>query len=259
MSPAAAPSVGGSLQMRVQSIAKPPWPLSGTALVAAGPCDHVRCGQSPMGDTVTRVAIVEDHKLVLDALTRELGELSGTEVVWSGSDPDALLADWPGVDVLLLDLDLGERSATPKLVHTCIERGSRVLVVSALADPALVRRLATAGISGIVSKAESIAVLLEAVQCVAGGSDWMSPQLVAAIANSAEIDFPSLSDQEQRVMLLYASGLKIATVARRLEISPHTVKDYLRRIRAKYLAVGRPAPTQTDLYREAVRSGLIED
>lgn len=61
--------------------------------------------------------------------------------------------------------------------------------------------------------------------------------------DSPAIDVPALSEHEQRVLIMVASGLKLSAVARRLGTSVHVVMDYLKRIRAKHAAVGRPAPT----------------
>jgi hypothetical protein len=36
-----------------------------------------------------------------------------------------------------------------------------------------------------------------------------------------------------------------------------TLKTHLRRVRAKYAEVGRPAPTRRDLYIRAVEDGLL--
>lgn len=204
------------------------------------------------------IAIVDDHVLVREALERHLGPQPDLEIVWSGSDPEQLLMTWPDPDVVLLDLDLGDVQATPGLVSAMVARGSAVLAVSALASPALVRGLVRAGLAGVVAKADSLDSLVLAVRTAAAGEAWTTPELAAALANSTEPEMPVLSEQEQRVLVLYASGLKIAAVARRLGISPHTVKDYLKRIRVKFNSVGRPAPTQTDLFREAVRGGLIK-
>ena len=206
-----------------------------------------------------RVAIVDDHPLVVDSLARHIGANPGTEVVYTGDDPRHLLDNWPDPSIVLLDLDLGKRTVTPRLVLELLTRGTRVLVISAATDLSLVRQLLNVGISGVVSKAEPLNVLSEALEAVARGEDWTSPQVIAAIAGSPELDFPSLSTQEQRVIILYASGLKIPAVAHKLGLSPHTVKDYLRRARAKFSAVGRHAPSQVHLYQEAVRLGLIDD
>lgn len=59
------------------------------------------------------------------------------------------------------------------------------------------------------------------------------------------------------MLVLYASGLKLDAVARQLGIKTATVREYLERIRAKYDAAGRFAPTKTDLYKQAVRDGLV--
>lgn len=80
---------------------------------------------------------------------------------------------------------------------------------------------------------------------------------VAHLPQQRELARPRLSDRERNVLVLYVSGLKMTSVARRLDISPHTAKEYLDRARGKYVAVGRPAPTKVDLHREAMRDGLI--
>ena len=80
----------------------------------------------------------------------------------------------------------------------------------------------------------------------------------AILANDPTTDRPELTDQEQRVLMLYASGLKMAAVARTLHISPYTAKEYIDRVRTKYANAGRPASTKLDLHREAVRDGYVE-
>lgn len=77
------------------------------------------------------------------------------------------------------------------------------------------------------------------------------------VPQQRELARPRLSDRERSVLVMYVSGLKMTSVARRLDISPHTAKEYLDRVRGKYVAVGRPAPTKVDLHREAMRDGLM--
>ncbi|MGY1805873.1 response regulator transcription factor [Blastococcus sp. SYSU D00669] len=69
---------------------------------------------------------------------------------------------------------------------------------------------------------------------------------------------PLLAPRQQEVLVAYASGNELlATVARTLGMNAETFKTHLRRIRAKYQAVGRPAPTRRDLYVRAVEDGPI--
>ena len=53
--------------------------------------------------------------------------------------------------------------------------------------------------------------------------------------------------------------LSINAVGRKMGISPHTAKEYLDRVRAKYGAVGRTARTRTELYAAARTDGLLPD
>ena len=69
---------------------------------------------------------------------------------------------------------------------------------------------------------------------------------------------PQLSPRQRTVLRAYAeSNELLPTVARRLGLEPETVKTHLRRVRAKYDEVGRPAPTRRDLYVRAVEDGLL--
>jgi DNA-binding CsgD family transcriptional regulator len=69
---------------------------------------------------------------------------------------------------------------------------------------------------------------------------------------------PALSPRQLEVLAAYAAGNDLLpVVARGLGMNEETVKTHLRRIRAKYRAVGRPAPTRRDLYVRAVEDGLL--
>jgi DNA-binding CsgD family transcriptional regulator len=126
----------------------------------------------------------------------------------------------------------------------------RVLVVGA--DPEKRRRLAqllsqVAGIevAGWLESTEALGVL--------GADD----ELVVVSAEPA-LRRPKLSPRQRDVLVAYAAGNGLmSAVARSLGINPETLKTHLRRVRAKYRAVGRPAPTRRDLYVRAVEDGLL--
>ena len=63
--------------------------------------------------------------------------------------------------------------------------------------------------------------------------------------------------REAEVLALYASGETADRVARQLFITRQTVLDHIRRIRARYAAVDRPAHTKLDLYHRAVEDGIV--
>jgi DNA-binding SARP family transcriptional activator/DNA-binding CsgD family transcriptional regulator len=58
-----------------------------------------------------------------------------------------------------------------------------------------------------------------------------------------------LSVREQALLTAYVSGMTLEEAARHLGIRPATAKTYLRRVKAKYQAIGRPANTKVELAR----------
>jgi len=205
------------------------------------------------------VAVVDDHPIVLDGITGWVTVPdSGIEVVATAATVDAVLAG-PGAraDVVLLDLDLGDGTTAERNVAAILAAGPAVLVLSASDRPAAVRGAMRAGASGYVLKHEEAAELREAIRAVAAGEDWVSPRLAYILATDDAPDRPTLSAQETRALRLYATGLPMKSVARRLGIADETAKQYVRRVREKYAQANRAAPTKVDLYHRAVEDGHL--
>ncbi len=216
-------------------------------------------GDGERRGTAITVAVIEDHILVRDGFVSALTE-SGFIVAHAGASPAELLRRDIEVDVVLLDLDLGaEGAATPEDVSAMNKRGWRVLLVSAMAQQSQVRAFLRADVAGYVPKWESRDTLTKAIRDTADGADMTSRELAGIIFADDDPQRPPLSEQEQVALRLYASGLKMSSVARHMNVSPHTAKEYIKRVREKYAAAGRAAPTKTDLYREAVRDHLLDE
>ncbi|WP_433733974.1 LuxR C-terminal-related transcriptional regulator [Nocardia sp. CA-129566] len=69
---------------------------------------------------------------------------------------------------------------------------------------------------------------------------------------------PALSSREIEVLLAWICSDSKVEVGRRLYISLGTVNTHLARIRDKYAAVGRPAPTKAALVSRALQDELID-
>ena len=158
--------------------------------------------------------------------------------------------------LLILDLMVDRRPPVdPSAVAALVRAGLRIVVLSALASPHLVRQVVRAGVAGIVGKHDSEEDLLTAVCAVARGDEWMTSELAGVIAGDG--DRPRLSVQEERALVLYASGLSLGAVAQSIGVQHDTAKMYLSRVKAKYAAVGRPATSKLDLYQVALVDGYL--
>jgi two-component system uhpT operon response regulator UhpA len=209
-----------------------------------------------------KVGIVDDHQLMLDCLAAWLGaEADDLEVTIAVTGFRELMRHplFP-VQVVLLDLDLGDDVPTSaKIVELAAARVA-VVVVSAFADPRRVRESIGAGALGYVPKSENAAEIVRAVRAAARGEGHVTPALAAMlVADGPDDNMPALSPQERRALVLYASGLPLKSVARQLDISVETAKTYLTRVREKYAQAGREARTKIALHRRAVEDGLLHD
>jgi DNA-binding NarL/FixJ family response regulator len=201
------------------------------------------------------VAVVEDHPLMLGALVSVCEQHPQLVVVYAGASVDDVLELDPAPDLVLLDLDLNGSAVTEGDAERLMARGSAVIVVSGLASPATVRAMVRAGVAGLLSKRDDPADLWAAIDSVLAGRPWTTSDLAAVLVRDP--DRPDLSYQERRALELYASGLKLASVARLMGLAPSTVREYIDRVRAKYAAVGRPAPTKAHLAVNAHQDGII--
>lgn len=137
--------------------------------------------------------------------------------------------------------------ADEQIVAELTGRGVAVLIVSALGSPRHVRRMLHTGVAGVVAKSDSMDDLRDAVSAALAGQKWMSPVLAQALVIDRDADRPNLSDKELEAFRLYACGLKLDSVARRMGMAPSTAKQYIDRVRDKYAQVGHPARAKADL------------
>jgi two-component system nitrate/nitrite response regulator NarL len=68
---------------------------------------------------------------------------------------------------------------------------------------------------------------------------------------------PRLSQQEQAILIAYASGLTLQSAASRAGVKVGTAKEYLDRVKLKYRRAGRPANTKIELALRAREDRFI--
>jgi two-component system, NarL family, captular synthesis response regulator RcsB len=179
-----------------------------------------------------RVAIVDDHPIVLCGLHRAL-ELAGIEVVIAESSASRLIAmleRYP-CDVVITDYSMpGEPmlDGWRFIVSLSTEYPALpVLVYSEFEDPFLIGSLAQRGVSGIVSKRDDISQLFRAVRGLAAGGRYVSPLAHAAIERfgaQPELQrFAMLTRRQMEVAGLMLCGASVCETARLLHRRASTV------------------------------------
>jgi DNA-binding NarL/FixJ family response regulator len=216
---------------------------------------------------MTSVVLVDDQVMIRAGLRSILSDAgivvcgeaaNGREAldVIARTRPDVVLMDLrmpilDGVGAITALRGLPEVGDTPVLVLTTFD-GDRD-VVAAL----------SAGANGFLSKAADPAQLVSAVREVAGGRPSLSTGATEAVLRHLETTAPpapdpalharvqTLTARERDIVIAAAMGLDNGEIARRLFISPHTVKTHLNRAMVKLDARDRG-----QLVAAAYRAGL---
>lgn len=205
-----------------------------------------------------RIALIDDHEIIHDGISGWCAQ-ADPPIVISGSFLSVADFDTtnPPADVVILDLQFDTRSPDLTAVSRLSDAGYRVIVFTQHVSNDLVLQCLDLGAVTYLSKAEGRDHLIGAIHAAVTDQPYLGPTMAKAMNSDAAKHKPALSKREHEVLMSWFQTESQALVAKRLFITPGTVKTHLGRIRAKYAAVGRPAPTKAALVARAIQDGLI--
>ncbi|RVQ02608.1 LuxR C-terminal-related transcriptional regulator [Sinorhizobium meliloti] len=193
--------------------------------------------------TGIRVAVVDDHPLFREGVTRSLSEIDGFEVVAEGGSRDEAIAIAQSFspDVMLLDISMpgGGLNAIPAILSVAPSQKIVMLTVSEANDD--VAAALKEGAKGYLLKGIGARALADVIRTVASGESYVAPTLSAKLltgqlANPAPAKsnlVAELTRREQEVLHLVASGMSNKQIARKLDLHEKTVKHHMTQIMAK--------------------------
>jgi two-component system nitrate/nitrite response regulator NarL len=214
----------------------------------------------PSSDPRVRVLVADDHPFFRDGVTRGLVQSGRIEVVGEVGDGraalEAIRRDAP--DVALVDYEMPDIDGLG-VVKAVVRDGlaTRVLLLSAHTESAVVFQAVQEGAAGYLSKDARRAEIVEAVVDVARGKTVVPPELAAGLAGEirmrAQAQGPALSERERQVLQAFARGMSVPQVAAELFLGVSTVKTHTQRLYEKLGVSDRAAAVA-----EGMRRGLVE-
>jgi DNA-binding NarL/FixJ family response regulator len=209
-----------------------------------------------------RVVVAEDHALVRQGIAMLLQSAGGFEVVAEtalGSEVE-LLVLFHKPDLLLLDLALSDSSGVEvaRKVHRVAPQ-VRILVVTGNVYPGSVASAFGAGANGFVLKHEQGSELLDAINTVMSGKQYISKQVAKGLDSSANkrinaVGLPqTLTQREQQIVRMIARGSTNQEIANTLHISVLTARKHRQNVMLK---LGLHNGAEIAAY--AMQSGLME-
>jgi DNA-binding NarL/FixJ family response regulator len=186
---------------------------------------------------VTRVFLVDDHRLFLSGVEAELGER--LDVVGTATEVDEAVTAIRELapEVVLVDVHMpggGGRAVIEAVRSTHPDIVFLALSVSDAPDDVLA--VIRAGARGYVTKTIAADELADAVERVRGGDAVFSPRLAgfvldafAGTVETADVDpdLDRLTPREREVLRHIARGYTYKEAARRLDISTKTVETHV--------------------------------
>jgi two-component system invasion response regulator UvrY len=197
------------------------------------------------------VLLVEDHSAVREATEQMLRTAGFTVIEGTGDVARAreLIRRWRP-KVAVVDLRLAGQSGL-RLVRLLTREHPdlRVVVFTAVDDPAELREVLDVPAHGLVCKAGSIDELVRAIRAVAAGWRYVDAELERELGRPPK---RRLSTREREVLDLLAEGFNAETIGALLNIAPSTVRTHIRN------AIGHMgARTRTHAVALALRTGEL--
>jgi two-component system, NarL family, response regulator LiaR len=203
----------------------------------------------------TRVALVDDHRVVLRSLKAYLESFPDIEVVGTAVSGEELLEhvdEWKP-QIVLQDLLLPGGMDGIEATRRVIERrpGVKVIALTASIDEARMMGVLRAGAVGYVRKDAEPETLLAAVRAVARGKTYIDPSVSEQLLHASS-RHDDLTPREREVLRRLALGLSNRDIADALCISEETVKTHVGSVLGKLQVENR-----AQAIVQALRRGLV--
>lgn len=208
-----------------------------------------------------RIVVADDHAIVRKGLVQILSDTEHLRVVGEAENAaDAMrVVRQESPDVLLLDVAMPGKSGIEALKPLKQEFPRlKILVLSMYPEDQFGVRAIKAGALGYLNKASAPDRLIEAVERVAAGKRYITPELAELLADSVDSEgevplHQLLSDREFQTLKLIASGKMLSEIADILAISPKTVSVYRARLLEKMKLANN-----AELTHYAIKHGLVD-
>ena len=204
----------------------------------------------------TSVFITDDHYMVIEGIRSLLQQEKGIDWMGHATNAASCLAflQQQVPDVILMDINLPDQSGIDlcrevKRLHPSVF----ILGLSTFSQQSFIEKMLANGASGYVLKNATGVELMEAIDTVMRGKQYLSFDVAVALRQPGLTgNLPVLTRREKEVLLLIAEGLTNSAIAGQLFISSTTVDTHRKNLLAKF-----DAKNTASLIRMAAQMQLI--
>lgn len=188
-----------------------------------------------------KILVVDDHVLIREALRGVMKELVGEAAIVEAPDSRQAMqriAEHPDLDLILLDLNLPDRSGFDMLAelrerHPAIS----VVMLSACNDRDDITKALDLGALGFIPKSAPREVMLSALKLIFSGGIYVPPEILSRVHAAPSVrpragPPPSLAEiglteRQMDVLALMMQGKSNKAICRTLDLAEPTVKNHV--------------------------------
>ncbi|WP_313580506.1 response regulator transcription factor [Chishuiella sp.] len=187
-----------------------------------------------------KVAITDDHPLLLEGLKNILGNSETIDVVDCFKDVSEMNAglEKQSIDILLLDINLVDVNSI-ELIKPLKKKykNLQIIMLSVHNELPVINSTLTEGALGYIQKNASITEILEGITTVYQGKQFLCSQTKSILEKKSPNELnqvPKLTRREKEILAEAAKGLTTNQMAQKLFISPHTVESHRKNVIEKF-------------------------
>ena len=209
-----------------------------------------------------RLAIIDDHAVVIDGLRTMLSAFPNLEVEFTSQSGSELMnyLQSGSPDVVLMDIQMPEINGIDLSKQVIrLHPQIRIIAFSSFDDSNYVKQVFRSGAKGYLLKNSDKQTIVKAIETVMEGEEYMDETIKKILLQESltgqrrSIFEVPLTKREKEILKLIAEGLSSQEIADRLYISLRTVETHRLNINQK-LDVKNTA----GLVKEAIKRGLID-
>lgn len=212
-----------------------------------------------------RVMLVEDNPQYREVIELALSEEPNMELVAQFGAAEVALHSLrqpsisESVDIILLDIRLPEMNGVDaiSLIQQCAPKAKIIMLTQSQMESDVIKAI-QAGAAGYLLKSSSIKEITDSIQSVTQGGAALDTSvakylLQALSAKKPKAEFSiKLTPRELGILELLSLGLVKKEIAEKLDISAHTVAEYVKNIYGKLGVQNAPAAVT-----KAFQTGLL--
>lgn len=184
------------------------------------------------------IVIAEDQRMLRGALGALLDMEDDMKVIGqAGNGEEALqLIDTLQPDVCIMDIEMPIQSGLDVAEQLQEQNSScKIIILTTFARPGYFERAMKAGVYGYLLKDSPSEELAQSIRNVVSGRREISPELMMGLFRQGN----PLTDRDKEILLLSKEGKTTNEIAKRLYLSPGTVRNYISDILNKLQARNR--------------------